>query len=134
MRPLNENGTWQHKTEKEYLCVKDGEERGFTAAEFKEAQKDGWEKQYLYKVGKKKEYMAPSVAEAQGLERTSKHPKSTKYGRDSVSLNKSQHQKALHDDLAVQRFCPFCVQILVFLLRRCSPQEFLDRLFGQLGK
>ena len=39
VRPLNENGTWQHKTEKEYLCVKDGEERGFTAAEFMEAQK-----------------------------------------------------------------------------------------------
>ena len=83
VRPLNENGTWQHKTEKEYLCVKDGEERGFTAAEFKEAQKDGWEKQYPYKVGKKKEYMAPSVAEAQGLERTSKYPKSTKYGRQN---------------------------------------------------
>ena len=24
-RPLNENGTWQYKTEKEYLCIKDGE-------------------------------------------------------------------------------------------------------------
>lgn len=83
MRPLNENGTWQHKTEKEYLCVKNGEERGFTAAEYKEAQKDGWERQYQYKVGKKKEYMAPSVAEAQGLERTSKYPKSTKYGRQN---------------------------------------------------
>ncbi len=83
VRPLNENGTWQHKTEKEYLCVKDGEERGFTAAEFKEAQKDGWEKQYQYKVGKKKEYMAPSVAAAQGLERMSKYPKSTKYGRQN---------------------------------------------------
>lgn len=83
MRPLNENGSWQHKTEKEYLCVKDGEERGFTAAEFKQAQKDGWEKQYQYKVGKKKEYMAPSLAEAQGLERTSKYPKSTKYGRQN---------------------------------------------------
>ena len=83
VRPLNENGTWQHKTEKEYLCVKDGAERGFTAAEFKEAQKDGWEKQYQYKVGKKKEYMAPSVAETQGLERTSKYPKSTKYGRQN---------------------------------------------------
>lgn len=83
MRPLNENGSWQHKTEKEYLCVKDGEERGFTAAEFKEAQKDGWEKQYQYKVGKKKEYMAPSIAEARGLERTSKYPKSTKYGRQN---------------------------------------------------
>ena len=83
VRPLNENGTWQHKTEKEYLCMKDGEERGFTAAEFKEAQKDGWEKQYQYKVGKKKEYMVPSAAEAQGLERTSKYPKSTKYGRQN---------------------------------------------------
>ena len=83
VRPLNENGTWQHKTEKEYLCVKDGDERGFTAAEFREAQKDGWEKQYQYKVGKKKVYMTPSTAEAQGLERTSKYPKSTKYGRQN---------------------------------------------------
>ena len=83
VRPLRENGTWQHKTEKEYLCVKDGEERGFTAPEYKEAQKDGWEKQYQYKVGKKKEYMTPSAAEAQGLERVSKYPKSTKYGRQN---------------------------------------------------
>ena len=35
VRPLNENGTWQYKTEKEYLCIKDGEEKGFTASEFK---------------------------------------------------------------------------------------------------
>jgi len=83
VRPLNENGIWQHKTEKEYLCVKNGEERGFTAAEYKEAQKDGWEKQYPYKVGKKKEYLTPSAAEVQGLERASKYPKSTKYGRQN---------------------------------------------------
>ena len=42
VRPLNENGTWQYKTEKEYLCIKNGEEKGFTATEFKAAQKDGW--------------------------------------------------------------------------------------------
>ena len=54
VRPLDERGEWQYKTEKEYLCVKDGEERGFTAAEFKAAQADGWEKQYPYKVGRKK--------------------------------------------------------------------------------
>ena len=29
VRPLNENGTWQYKTEKEYLCIKDGEEKGY---------------------------------------------------------------------------------------------------------
>ena len=27
VRPLNENGTWQYKTEKEYLCIKNGEKR-----------------------------------------------------------------------------------------------------------
>ena len=83
VRPLDENGKWQYKTEKEYLCMKDSEERGFTAAEFKEAQADGWEKQYQYKVGKKKMYMTPSAAEAQGYERVNKYPKSTKYGRQN---------------------------------------------------
>ena len=83
VRPLDERGKWQYKTEKEYLCMKNGEERGFTAAEFKAAQTDGWEKQYQYKVGKKKVYMAPSAAEAQGLVRADKHPKSTRYGRQN---------------------------------------------------
>ena len=83
VRPLTRDGKWQHKTEKEYLCVKDGEERGFTAAEFKTAQGEGWEKQYQYRDGKKKVYMAPSAAEAQGLGRVSKYPKSTKYGRQN---------------------------------------------------
>ena len=82
-RPLDEQGNWQYKAEKEYLCVKDGEERGFTAVEFKAAQADGWEKQYPYKVGKKKVYMTPSAAEAQGLVRADKHPKSTRYGRQN---------------------------------------------------
>ncbi len=83
VRPLNENGTWQYKTEKEYLCVKDGEERGFTTSEFKAAQAEGWEKQYSYKVGKKKVYMAPSAAQAHGYVRMDKHPKSTRYGRQN---------------------------------------------------
>ena len=83
VRPLDERGKWQYKTEKEYLCMKNGEERGFTAAEFKAAQTDGWEKQYQYKVGKKKVYMAPSAAETQGLVRADKHPKSTRYGRQN---------------------------------------------------
>lgn len=84
VRPLTESGAWQYKTEKEYLCIRNGEERGITAAEYRAAQADGWEKQYLYKVGKKKEYMPPSEATARGLtDRASKHPKSTKYGRQN---------------------------------------------------
>ena len=83
VRPLDEQGKWQYKTEKEYLCVRNSEERGFTTAEFKAAQADGWEKQYPYKVGRKKVYMPPSEAEKHGYERASKHPKSTKFGRQN---------------------------------------------------
>lgn len=83
VRPLDEQGRWQYKTEKEYLCMRNGEKKGFTAAEFKSAQNEGWEKQYPYKVGKKKVYMTPSAAEAQGLVRADKHPKSTRYGRQN---------------------------------------------------
>ena len=83
IRPLQENGKWQHKTEKEYLCVRDGAEWGFTSAEYKIAQAEGWEKQYQYLVGERKVYMAPSEAEKQGYERANKYPKSTKYGRQN---------------------------------------------------
>ena len=83
LRPLNPDGTWQHKTEKEYICIRNGEERGFTAAEFKEARNDGWQKQYPYLVGKKKVYMPTTEGEAHGYERASKYAKSTKYGRQN---------------------------------------------------
>ena len=83
VRPLDECGKWQYKTEKEYLCIKNGEERGFTAAEFKVAQADGLEKQYQYKARKKKAYMPPSEAARFGHERLSKYPKATKFGRQN---------------------------------------------------
>lgn len=83
VRPLDENGKWQYKTEKEYLCIRNGVEKGFTAVEFKAAQSDGWEKQYQYKIRKKKVYMTTSEAMAQGYERVSKYPKSSKFGRQN---------------------------------------------------
>ena len=81
VRPLNPDGTWQYKTQKEYLCVRGKEERGFTAEEFKTAQAEGWEKQYQYRVGRKKVYLPPSRTE--GLERLSKTPRSTRFGRQN---------------------------------------------------
>ena len=83
VRPLKDNGKWQSKTEKEYLCIKDGIEKGFTSNEFLVAKKNGWEKQYLYKVGNTKKYLPPS--QAVGLERSSKYPKSSRYGRENPS-------------------------------------------------
>lgn len=81
VRPLNPDGTWQYKTQKEYLCVRGKEERGFTAEEFKTAQAEGWEKQYQYRVGRKKMYLPPS--RAGDYERLSKTPRSTRFGRQN---------------------------------------------------
>ena len=76
VRPLDEQGKWQYKTEKEYLCMKNGEERGFTSAEFRTAQNEGWEKQYpLQARQKKKVYMTPSAAEERGLSGLTSIPK-----------------------------------------------------------
>ena len=81
VRPLTPDGKWQKKTEKEYLCIKDGEERGLTAAEFKAVQTEGWEKQYQYYVDGKKKYLPPS--QAADYQRVNKYPKSTKFGRQN---------------------------------------------------
>lgn len=81
VRPLNPDGTWQYKTQKEYLCIRGKEERGFTAEEFKAAQTEGWEKQYQYRVGRKKVYLPPS--RAGNYERLSKTPRSTRFGRQN---------------------------------------------------
>jgi len=129
VRPLNENGTWQHKTEKEYLCVKNGEERGFTASEYKEAQKDGWEKQYQYKVGKKKEYMTPSAAEAQGVERVSKYPKSTKYGRQNPISKRWNSEEQL-----VKWRAAWADEVNLFLEQKGLDERIDHRSFAEQGK
>lgn len=65
MRPLDETGKWQSKSEKVYLCMnRQGEERGFTAQELKQ-QHGEWEKQLpYYKNGKGKPvYITKHLAE-----------------------------------------------------------------------
>ena len=93
IRPLKENGGWQPKTEKEYLCIRDGIEQGFTASEFLSAKKDGWEKQYLYSVDGVKKYLPPSLAD--GYKRLSKHPKSSKLGRQNPISQKWNSKEQL---------------------------------------
>ena len=74
VRPMDEQGVWEKKSEVEYLCKKDGEERAFTAAEFRVAKEDGWEKQYRYYEGKecsplqikKKAELQKQIQEEQG--------------------------------------------------------------------
>ena len=121
VRPLDQAGHWQAKTQKEYLCRRDSDEQAFTAEEFLIAKQDGWEKQYPYQSGKKKVYLTPSEAQNHpDYIRTSKSPKSTRYGRqnpisevwnseeqllcwrkgweDAVNLSLQQHQLSARID------------------------------------
>ncbi|WP_455192530.1 MobQ family relaxase [Gemmiger sp.] len=85
MRPLDAYGKWQGKTQKEYLCRKADEERGFTAQEFLQAKEDGWEKQYKYKnTAGVSAWLTPTQAAREpGWERCSKQPKAAKFGRQN---------------------------------------------------
>ncbi len=85
MRPLDAHGKWQGKTQKEYLCRKADEERGFTAQEFLQAKEDGWEKQYKYKnTAGVSAWLTPTQAAREpGWERCSKQPKTAKFGRQN---------------------------------------------------
>lgn len=69
MRPMDEQGTWQAKMEKVYLCKNSiGEEREFTAKELKEQTSGEWEKQLpYYKNGNPKSkptYLTKTQAES----------------------------------------------------------------------
>ncbi|MBQ6380954.1 MAG: MobA/MobL family protein [Clostridia bacterium] len=96
VRPLDEKGKWQKKTEKEYLCVRGGMEKGLTSSEFATAKAEGWEKQYPYFIGNKKEYLPPSEAQEMGYERASKYPKSTRFGRQNPTAARWNSEEQLN--------------------------------------
>lgn len=78
MRPLNDRGEWQSKSQKCYLCRKGNEQKSIPASEFKEAATEGWRKQYQYRVGKKKIWLTEESAARRDLKQISKEPKSEK--------------------------------------------------------
>ncbi len=75
MRPLNLQGQWQPKSQKNYLCRKGNQEKSIPANDFKEAESDGWRKQYQYKVGKKKIWLTEESAAKKDLKRINNNPK-----------------------------------------------------------
>lgn len=78
MRPLDADGNWQSKSQKCYCCRKDNEEKNIRCDRFPDAEKEGWQKQYQYRVGEKKIWLTKDEAVEKGLRRISREPKSTK--------------------------------------------------------
>lgn len=95
VRPVDEKGKWQPKSQIEYVCIKNGEEKGMTAAEFKQAKEDGWEKQYRFISNGKKVWLPASVGKEQGLERVGKMPKTTRFGRENPACKKWNSEESI---------------------------------------
>lgn len=87
MRPLDNNGKWEKKSEVEYICKRGDEEKRFTADEFNKEKDSGWEKQYKYVNGKEKVWLTKSEGETLGLERVNRSPRTTKGGRINPNVS-----------------------------------------------
>ena len=86
VRPISATGEWEPKTQAEYRCRRGTEERGCTAAEFRAARADGWEKEYRYRTQGKKLWLTPTEAADLGLsssDRVSRSPRTTPHGREN---------------------------------------------------
>lgn len=81
VRPIDENGKWQKKSEIEYICIQNGKEKAFTATEFQTAKENGWEKQYKFLDGKKKIWLTAEAGNLRELKRVNRSPKTSAYGR-----------------------------------------------------
>ncbi|SEK65295.1 MobA/MobL family protein [Butyrivibrio sp. ob235] len=81
MRPIDEKGKWESKSQVVYMCKKGMEEKGFTAKEYKECASEGWEKLYSYIDGKKKRWLTASEGEQFGLKRANRSPKTAPFGK-----------------------------------------------------
>lgn len=69
VRPLDEHGKWQKKSQIEYVCKCGESEKNFTAQEFKIAKENGWQKQYKFLDGKKKVWLTEEEGRRRELER-----------------------------------------------------------------
>lgn len=99
IRPINENGEWESKSEKLYLCKNaDGEERAFTSKELAKTENAEWKKQYHYsKDGNsrgKKVYITeyeknnnPKYADYERI-KNDKQPKTQKYGKQNEKIER----------------------------------------------
>lgn len=94
MRPLDEKGRWQAKTQIEYQCIRNGKQRGFTADEYKVKKEEGWEKQYKYRCNGKTVWMTATEGNLKKLERISRTPKTSRFGRRNPTVEFWNSQEA----------------------------------------
>ncbi|MBE5971066.1 MAG: MobA/MobL protein [Lachnoclostridium sp.] len=84
MRPIDENGQWESKSEKAYTCRRDNLQMNIPARFIAQAEAEGWKKLYYYYQGKRKVKMTAEEAEEKGLKRVNKYPATVKMLNPSI--------------------------------------------------
>lgn len=97
VRPMDEQGKWEKKSEVEYICKKGDEEKAFTATEFKKAKEEGWEKLYKFEDGKKKIWLTASEGKERELKRVTRSPKTSPYGRKNATVEHWNHKDRIYE-------------------------------------
>lgn len=78
MRAINEDGKWQPKSERAYICKKGQETLTIPASMMAKAEKTGWKKLYNYQIGKQKIKLTEEEGESRGLKKVSRYAASVK--------------------------------------------------------
>lgn len=78
MRALNEQGKWQPKSERAYICKRGTETLTIPASMMKNAEQQGWEKLYNYQFGKQKIKLTEPEGTERGLKKVSRYAASVK--------------------------------------------------------
>ena len=87
VRPIDSNGKWESKSQKEYLCIRGNEEKGFTSEEFKIQKDNGWHKQFRYYTPENtKVWLDEMTANRLELKRVDRNPKCSQYGRKNPTV------------------------------------------------
>lgn len=84
MRPMDESGQWEPKSEKAYVCRKDNLQMNIPARFIAKAEEEGWKKLYYYYQGKKRVKMTADEAKEKELKRVNKYPVTVKMQNQAV--------------------------------------------------
>ncbi len=74
MRPMDENGQWEERYQKAYICKRGNKVKDIPCPMMERAAADGWRKQYRYNLDGTKVWKTDEEAAKLNLKRVYKHP------------------------------------------------------------
>ncbi|MBQ8084932.1 MAG: MobA/MobL family protein [Lachnospiraceae bacterium] len=88
MRPFNEKGNFEQKSEILYVCKRKDVTKNMTASEFNSVKDEEWQKLYAFQKEGKKVWLTLEEGKEQNLTRKGRNPKTVPYGITNPKISK----------------------------------------------